>query len=58
MEYEKSNGDYFEIEVYKDRIDIYAISGKKETEASFANVEFYIPIVASIARSFLSKPTE
>ena len=52
MEYEKSNGDYFEIEVFKERIEIYERSGTIESCGSFKTVTFDMSIVASLANNF------
>ena len=55
MEYEKSNGDYFEIEVFKERIEIYEHSGTIESCGSFRPVTFDMSTVASLANNFTAR---
>lgn len=55
MEYEKSNGDYFEIEVFKERIEIYERSCTIESCGSFRPVAFDMSIVASLANNFIAR---
>lgn len=52
MEYEKSNGDYFEIEVFKDHIEVYKHTGHIESKGSLRTVRNAMPVVASMANDF------
>lgn len=52
MEYEKSNGDYFEIEVFKDHIEVYKHTGRIESKGTLTTFMNAMPVVASMANDF------
>lgn len=52
MEYEKSNGDYFEMEIFKDHIEVYKHTGRIESKGTLTTFMNAIPVVASMANDF------
>ena len=52
MEFEKENGDYFEIEVYAQKISVYSVIGNKETEKEYPVDAASITEIAEKAAQF------
>ena len=52
MEFERENGDYFEIEVYANKINTYSMIGKNETEREYLIDAMAIAEIAEKAAQF------
>ena len=52
MEFEKENGDYFEIEVYAQKISVYSVIDNKETEKEYPVDAASITEIAEKAAQF------
>ena len=52
MEFEKENGDYFEIEIFANRISVYSVIDEEETQKEYGMTPLAVTEIAEKAAQF------